>query len=101
MVGKVKFVMTCRLCKTRVVAPVLDGVRAGMTEDEARDDVMGRMIRAENDFFRDHWQRKHSDKAAEIPRHIALVTTLARVSAYHKRVLDFRFEGFEEGPARQ
>ena len=40
-------------------------------------------------------------KAAEITHHIAMVTKLARVSAYHKRVLDAQFEGFAEEPAAQ
>jgi hypothetical protein len=91
-----RLALSCRLCKHRATFPVLDGVRADMTEEDARTDVVGRIIRAENDFFRDHWQRKHPVEAAEVTQHIALVTRLARVTTYHKRVLESRFNGLPE-----
>jgi hypothetical protein len=91
----------CRLCQFSVKAHMFDGVRAGMTMKEAQDDVMGRMIRAQNEFFRDHWLRKHPEEAAEIMEHIAAVTRLARVTSYQRRVLYGRFEGLAEQPTDQ
>jgi hypothetical protein len=92
------YTLTCRLCKFRVEAPVLNGIRPGMTKEAATADVVDRTIRAENEFFREHWQREHPDEAAEIARHIAAVAQLARVASYHKRVLDSRFEDASETP---
>jgi hypothetical protein len=50
------------------------------------------MIRAQNEFFRENWQRKHPEEAAEITRHIVAVTQLTRVRDYQSRVLNGRFE---------
>lgn len=67
-----------------------------MTEEAATTDVLGRMIRAEDSFFRDHWQREHPEEAGEVTRHIALVARLARATTYGKLVLDRQFEGLQE-----
>ena len=95
------YTLTCRLCKFRLDVPVLDGIRPDMTKEAATADVVDRTIRAENEFFRDHWQREHPDEAAEITHHVAMVTKLARVSAYHRWALDAQFEGLAEEPAPQ
>lgn len=65
----------------------------GKNEEDAKTEIAERFLRAENGFFQDHWQCAHPDEAAERIRHIAVVTRLARVTAYHKRVLVSRFEG--------
>ena len=95
------YTLTCRLCKYRLEIPVLEGIRPGVTKEAATADVVDRTIRAENEFFRDHWQRRHPDKAAEITHLIAMATKLARVSAYHRWALDVQFEGPAEEPAAQ
>ena len=95
------YTLTCRLCKFRLEVPVLEGIRPGMTREAATADVVERTIRAENEFFRDHWQHEHPDEAAEIIHHIAMVTKLARVSAYHRWAIDAQFEGLAGESAAQ
>ena len=91
------YTLSCRRCEFSTTAPVFDGVRVDMTMEEAQNDVMGRMIRAQNEFFRDHWQHEHPEEAAEITRHIVAVTQLTRVRDYQTRVFDSQFEGLQDG----
>lgn len=49
-------VLTCRLCKYRNVTDVLVGIREDMTEEAAKTETIGRILRAERAFFQDHWQ---------------------------------------------
>lgn len=87
-----RLVLTCRLCKHHTAADVLAGIRADMTEEAAKTETVGRLLRAEREFFQNHWQQAHPAQAEEIIQHITAVEQLARVTSYHKRVFDTRFE---------
>jgi hypothetical protein len=69
-----------------------------MTEEQAKLAITEQTVRAEDNFFRDHWKREHPAEAEEIAHHIEQVAKLARVTTYHKRVLDSRVEGQGEVP---
>lgn len=90
-----RLIVTCRLCNHHAEFEVLVGVRA-KTEEDTRAEIAGRFLRAENDFFQNHWQSAHPVQAGEIVLHVASIARLARVSAYHKRVLESRFEELTE-----
>jgi hypothetical protein len=95
MAEPVRFTMTCRLCTFHRTVSISGTVRPGMSQAEATVAITEQTVRAEDNFFRDHWQRAHPAEAAEIEHHIQQVAKLTRLTSYHKRVLETLVENAE------
>jgi len=98
MVEPVKLTMQCRLCGFHRTVAVSGTIRPDMTQEQATRAIADQSVKAEDNFFRDHWESQHAAEAHEIKAHIYQVAKLARVTTYHKRVLDSRIEGQGEVP---
>ncbi len=89
----IRLVLECKLCYFERTVTVSGRIKPGMTQERANALVVTECIRAEESFFRHHWNKAHPTEAEEILRHIRAVKRLARLTSYRKRVLSARVEG--------
>jgi hypothetical protein len=94
----VKFTMQCRMCPFHRTVSVSGTIQPGMSQEQATKAIADQSVRAEDNFFRDHWGRVHPAEAQEITHHIEQVAKLGRVTTYHKRVMETTIEGPGEQP---
>ncbi len=84
--------MECRLCSFQRTTSITGPIKRDMTREETTAALAERILEAEDHFFRGHWGETHPVEAEAIMHHIRVVEKLARVSSFHKRVLDGRIE---------